>query len=153
MSYPIPKHRIDEIVSAPKVRLETQPLKVEKHGEHGAKFHIVVDLMDGPFVDLRYLGKAAFLVKPTSYDASLIVAAERVRGIGYSAVGRNNLRAKKRISAGWHQNFCDPNLPTLDPERNRHEPLPGFAPTDFGDFIYQCARLWVIDLATEEPLL
>jgi hypothetical protein len=153
MSYPYPKHRIDEIVASPKIRPETQPLRVEKHGEHGAKFQIVVDLLDGPYVDLRYLGKAAMLASPTSYDASLIVSAERVRGIGFAAVGRNNLRAKKRIPPGWHQNFCNPHLPTLDPERNRHESLPGFAPTDFGDFIHQCARLWVIDLATEEPLL
>jgi hypothetical protein len=153
MSYPIPKHRIDEIVAAPKVRPDTQPLRVERHGERGGRFQIGVDLLDGPFVDLRYLGKATVLAQPTSYDASLILAGHRVRGIGFQAVGRNNLRAKQRIPAGWHQNFCNPHVPTFDAEYNRHEALPGFAPTDFGDFIHRCARLWVIDLAAEEPLL
>lgn len=153
MSYPIPKHRIDEIVSAQKVRPETQPLKVEKHGEHGAKFQIGIDLVDGPFVDLRYLGKATTLAQPSSYDASLILAGHRVRGVGFQVVGRNNLRAKRRIKAGWHQNFCNPHVATLDPDYNRHEPLLGFAPSDFGDFIHRCAHLWVIDLAAEEPLL
>lgn len=153
MSYPIPKHRIDEIVAAPKVRPVTQPLRVEKHGEQGGKFQTAVDLMDGPYVDLRYLGKATALAQPATYDASLILAAHRVRGVGHHAVGRNNLRAKRRIPAGWHQNLCDPNLPTGHPEYNRHEPLPGFAPSDFGDFINRCARLWAIDLRAEEPLL
>jgi hypothetical protein len=153
MSYPIPKHRIDEIVTAPKARPDNQPLSVEKQGEHGAKFTVWVDLVNGQFLDLRYLGKATILTQPPSYDASLILAAHRVRGIGFNAVGRNNLRAKKRLPAGWHQNLCNPNLPTLDPEYNRHEPLRGFAPSDFGDFIRQCARLWMIDLKTEEPLL
>jgi hypothetical protein len=32
----------------------------------------------------------------------------------------------------------------------RHEPLPHFEPTDFGDFIGKCARLWTIDLQTPE---
>jgi hypothetical protein len=153
MSYPFPKHRIDEIIAAPKARQETHPLRFEKHGEHGGKFQIGIDLTDGPFVDMRYLGKATHLAQTSSYDASLILAAYRVRGIGFHAVARNNLRAKLRIPAGWHQNFCDPNLSTLDPASNRHEPLSGFAPMDFGDFIHQCARLWMIDLAAEEPLL
>lgn len=153
MSYPYPKHRIDEIVAAPKVRAENQALKVEKQGEHGGKFQVAVDLLDGPFVDVRYLGKAALLAQPPTYGASLILAAHRVRGIDYHAVGRNNLRAKRRIPPGWHQNFCHPHLSTLDPEHNRHEALRGFAPTDFEDFIRRCARLWAIDLRAEEPLL
>ena len=31
--------------------------------------------------------------------------------------------------------------------------LPGFAPTDFGNFVSLCARLWAIDLKAEEVLL
>lgn len=115
MSYPIPKHRIDEIVAAPKVRPETQPLKVEKHGEHGAKFQIVVDLMDGPFVDLRYLGKAAMLIKPTSYDASLIVAAERVRGIGFMRSGGITCAPKNEFRRAGIRTFVIPICPRLTP--------------------------------------
>lgn len=112
-----------------------------------------LDLLDGPFVELRYLGKAADHTHPPTYEAALILGAHRVRGIGHHHVGRNNLRAKQRIPAGWHQNRCDPNLPTTHPESNRHEPLPAFAPTDFRDFVTTCARLWAIDLQTEEVLL
>lgn len=153
MSYPFPKHRIDEIVGARKSLLAGQALRIERRGEHGGSFRNDAELIDGPYVDLRFLGKATHLARPSTYDSSLILAAERIRGVGYQAVGRNNLRAKRRIPAGWHQNFCDPNLPTLHSERERHEPLPGFAPTDFGDFINRCADLWKIDLPADAPLL
>jgi hypothetical protein len=153
MNYPFPKHRIDELVSAPKVVRENEQLSVERRGEAGAAFHVNLDLQDGPFVDLRYLGKAGNGAQPHTYEANLILAGYRVRGVGHHAVGRNNLRAKRRIPAGWHQNICDPNLPTVHPESNRHEPLQAFAPSDLGDFINQCARLWAIDLKAEEPLL
>ncbi len=62
------------------------------------------------------------------YDASLLLDSERVRGVGYCPVARQNFRAKLTIPAGWHQNICDPNVPTDHPEWNRHEPLPGFQP-------------------------
>lgn len=153
MNYPYPRHRIHELVCAPKVVRENERLVVERRGEHGAVFGVNLDLVDGPFVDLRYLGKAADQTEPTSFDASLILGAHRVRGVGFNHVGRNNLRAKLRIPAGWHQNFCDPNVPTVHPEANRHEALTAFAPTDFVDFIGQCARLWAIDLRREEVLL
>lgn len=153
MNYPFPKHRIDELVSAPKVARGNEKLSVERRGEAGAAFHVDLDLQEGPFVDLRYLGKAANNTQPNTYEASLILAGYRVRGVGHHAVGRNNLRAKRRIPAGWHQNICDPNLPTVHPEYNRHEPLRAFAPSDLGDFINRCARLWAIDLKAEEPLL
>ena len=77
-----------------------------------------------------------------------------MRGIGHCAVGRQNFRAKFRIPPGWHQNVCDPNVPTDDHQnRNRHDPLPGFAPSDFSDFVRKVATLWNIDLAWEEELL
>lgn len=153
MIYPYPRHRIEELVKAPKVVRENERLAVERKGEHGATFDVNLDLLDGPFVDLRYLGKAANHTQPATYEANLILGGHRVRGVGHHYVGRNNLRAKRRIPAGWHQNFCDPNRPTTHPESNRHEPMPAFAPTDFGDFVGQCARLWAIDLRTEEVLL
>jgi hypothetical protein len=153
MTYPYPRHRIHELVQAPKIVRENERLEIESKGEHGAAFGVNLDLLDGPYVELRYLGKAANHTLPATYEANLILGAFRVRGVGHNFVGRNNLRAKKRIPAGWHQNLCDPNLPTTHAEYNRHEPMPGFAPTDFGNFVGQCARLWAIDLQTEEVLL
>lgn len=153
MSYPYTRQQIHDFVTATKIVRENSPLKVEKRGERGANFDANLDLMDGPFVDLRYLGKAAQLNEPPTYESALILGGHRVRGVGHNFVGRNNLRAKQRIPAGWHQNKCDPNLPTSHAEYNRHEALPGFAPTDFGDFIGRCAALWTIDLKTPEVLV
>ena len=153
MSYPHTRHQIHELVQAPKVVRENSRLEVASFGEHGGRFDVNLDLMDGPFVDFRYLGKATDQREPAGYEANLILAGHRVRGVGHNYVGRNNLRAKQRIPAGWHQNKVDPNLPTSHVEYNRHEPLPQFAPTDFGDFINKCARLWAIDLKADEVLL
>jgi hypothetical protein len=153
MTYPYPRHRIQELVQAPKVVRENERLEIETKGEHGAAFGVNLDLLDGPYIELRYLGKAANHTQPATYEANLILGGYRVRGVGHNFVGRNNLRAKRRIPAGWHQNLCDPNLPTTHDEYNRHEALAGFAPTDFGDFVGKCARLWAIDLQAEEVLL
>jgi hypothetical protein len=153
MRYPHPKHQIDELVRAAKVLRDGEKLDVESRGETGGTFAVNLDLVAGAFIDLRYLGKAADFKTPHSYEANLIIAGHRVRGVGHCNVRRNNLRAKLRIPAGWHQNHCDPNRSTFHPEFNRHEPLPDFLPTDFSDFITRCAGFWTIDLGTEEPLL
>ncbi len=153
MPYPHSRHQILELVKTRKVARENTQLELEKQGEHGARFGVNLDMVVGSFVDLRYLGKATALDQPPTYEAALILAGHRVRGAGHSYVGRNNLRAKQRIPAGWHQNKVDPILPTFHMDYNRHDPLPHFAPTDFGDFIGRCARLWTIDLKTPEVLL
>lgn len=153
MTFPYTPVQIHELVQAPKVVRENSPLEISKQGEHGTRFDSSLDVVGGGFVDLRYLGKATDVSQPPSYEGNLILAGHRVRGVGHNYVGRNNLRAKKRIPSGWHQNRVDPNLPTTDAEYNRHEPLNNFAPTDFADFIGKCAQLWAIDLKTPEVLL
>jgi hypothetical protein len=94
-------------------------------------------LIDGGFLDMRYLGKAARIDEPATYDAAFLIANHRVRGVGYCAIARNNFRFKKRIPQGWHQNVCDPNLPTHDERQNIHQLLDGFDPKDYRDFINQ----------------
>ena len=153
MSYPHTRHQINDLVQAPKVLRENSRLEVAKFGEHGGKFEVHLDIVGRGYIDLRYLGKATDQREPASYEANLILTGHRVRGVGHNHVGRNNLRSKQRIPAGWHQNKVDPNLPTSHVEYNRHEPLPHFAPSDFGDFIGKCAWLWTIDLKTPEVLV
>ena len=153
MSYPYTRQQIHDFVQAHKAVRENTRLEVEKRGEQGAGFDVYLDLVDGPFGALRYLGKDPDHREPPTYEANLILAGHRVRGVGHNFVGRNNLRAKQRIPAGWHQNKCDPNLPTTHVEYNRHEPLLAFAPTDLGDFVSKCAALWAIDLKTPEVLV
>jgi len=152
MPYPIPSHRIHEIVRAPKCLQDGETLELTSKGPAGSGFDVMLDLIDGPYTDLRYLGKAHDLGKVDGYDASLLLAAHRVRGVGFNAVGRQRFY-RQRISAGWHQNILDPNLPTGHDDYNRHDPLPDFAPTDFKDFITKTARIWNIDLAWEETML
>lgn len=153
MSFRHPRHRIQEIVQAPKCLTEGATLEVKTRGEHGLQFDCNVDLEDGSYFDLRYLGKAARTADPSTYDASFLIDQQRVRGVGYCPVARQNFRAKLRIPAGWHQNILDPNVPTDHPEANRHEPLPNFEPADFSNFIRLTSKLWNIDLGWEADLL
>jgi len=154
MNYRYPKHQIAEIISSKKCLSDGHAVDPERKGEHGAKFDASLDLIDGPaFCPVRYIGKAGHLAEPPSYDATFLLDDMRVRGVGHCAVPRQNFRAKLRIPAGWHQNICDPNVPTDHAEWNRHEPLPEFAPTDFRDFVSKVADIWRIDLNWEGKLL
>ncbi|OAM90731.1 hypothetical protein OH491_03160 [Termitidicoccus mucosus] len=153
MNYRHPEHRIHEIVQSPKCLNDGQTFTIKSTGEHSAHFTVDLALLDGPFLDIRYTGRAGRTNIPSSYDASLLLEQQRVRGVGYCAVERQNFRAKLRIPKGWHQNICDPNVATNHPAWNRHEPLADFAPTDFSHFIQLTSNLWNIDLNREEELL
>lgn len=150
MNYPYATHQIQEFLDKPKCLPPGATLELERSGSGaGRAFEARPQLVDGPFVPLRYLGKAPVLDDPTSYDGSFLVANQRVRGVGYHEVGRGNFRFKQRIPKGWHLNVCNPNLPTNDPAQNIHHPLPEFSVTDFRDFISRTAEMWKIDLGWE----
>jgi hypothetical protein len=87
------------------------------------------------------LGKTPELENPETYDASLLLANQRVRGVGYEPIGRDRIRFKERIPKGWHLNVCDPNLRTNDPKQNTHAPLCRTSRRrDFRDFINQAGE-------------
>lgn len=148
MKYPYPPHQIVEILGKEKCLPEGETVEIEssKGSAKGRQFDTKPELIDGPFVDMRYLGKAPVVDDTKTYDASFLIAGHRVRGVGFAEIARNNLRFKKRIPKGWHLNICDPNLPTNDPKQNIHEPLPNFSVSEFKDFIQKTAKLWKIDL-------
>ena len=75
MAYPIPTHRIHEIVAAPKCLRDGEILEVTAKGPFGAGFDVTLDLIDGPYVDLRYLGKAHDAARVEGYEANLILAS------------------------------------------------------------------------------
>jgi hypothetical protein len=151
MIYPYKPHQIDEILQKEKCLPPGDTLELEKmsRGGIGRHFETRPQLVDGPFVDMRYLGKAPEVDNPASYDASFLLANQRVRGVGYEAISRHRFRFKERVPKGWHLNVLDPNLATNDPRQNVHHPLPEFKPTDFRDFINQTAKMWNIDLGWE----
>lgn len=150
MSYIYKPHQIDELLRLPKCLPSGDTLELEKMSQGaGRHFETRPQLVDGPFADMRYLGKAPELDNPESYDASFLLANQRVQGVGFNPVGRHRFRFKERMPKGWHLNVCDPNRRTNDPAQNVHKPLPEFQATDFCDFINQTATLWNIDLGWE----
>lgn len=64
MAYPYTRQHIYDLVQAPKVVRENTQLVVSGRGEAGATFDVNLDVVDGAFVDLRYLGKAADHCRP-----------------------------------------------------------------------------------------
>ena len=152
MKYPYSSHRISEMVAAPKCLREHESFAIKRHGSEGGAFDVRLDLLDGPFIDFRYIGKTHDFNDVTGSEASLLLDAYRVRGVGFNKVGRRRFY-KDRIPPGWHQNVIDPNLSTVDENSNRHNPLPDFAPVDFDDFVRKTSALWNIDLSLEERLL
>lgn len=154
MNFRYPPARIHEIASLPKtVREGQQVFPPQKKGTEGLSFRVDLDLMDGPLLDLELYGKAGVSSIVTSYDATLMLEKQRIRGIGYDATGRKNLKTKKSIPKGWHENVIDPNRPTNDPAYNDHRPLPDFEPHEFEDFTRKVAIHWNIDLNWEPVLV
>lgn len=148
MSYPHSIHQIREILAEPKCLPPGTTLDLHQHGD-SRSFDTRPELVKVGFVDMRYLGHTHAYDDPTTYHASFVLANQRVRGVDYDPVGKRNFRYKKRIPKGWHQNVCDPNLPTNHDAQNVHHPLEGFAPTEFIDFINLTAKLWNIDLGED----
>jgi len=153
MSYRFPPFRIHEIVRDEKCLTEGEVLIPPGKNSLPSSFGVNLDLVDGPFCDLRFLGKAVHLNDPSTYHTNLLLEQQRVRGIGYNPIGRQKFRSNMSIPKGWHENVCDPNAATDHPDRNRHVLLNGFEPTDYSDFIRKSAQKWNIDLGWEEGLI
>ena len=121
MSYPYKSHQIEEILQKEKCLPPGDTLELEKMSKVGIGRHFETrpQLLDGPFVDMRYLGKAPELDDPETYDASFLLANQRVRGVGYDPIGRQNFRFKKRMRR-WKSkrppkacsSLCLPRIPT-----------------------------------------
>ena len=148
MKYPYSSDQIHQILLAPKRLPEGQSIDLAKAGKGGVgrNFDSRPQLSEGGSAGIRFLGKGPLPVDPSTYDATFLLANQRVRGIGFTPVARHNLRFKKRIEQGWHLNVCDPNAPTTSPESNVHKPLSNFEVNDFLELIQKAAQMWNIDL-------
>jgi len=100
--------QINEIVGPRKILRTDQPLKFKSHGGRGKSLDAAVDLKSGTVLDLRLSVRAGRFDDPTTYEAALILADQRIRGVGYSATRRSRV-CRAWIPAGWHQNIIDPN--------------------------------------------
>jgi hypothetical protein len=124
------------------------------YGERGKKIDLQLDLKGNPtLIDLRLHVRSADSFDPEMFEAALILANERVRGIRWHATGKKRFYGKQIIPKGWHQNVIDPDLSPDHPDKNRHLPLGYFEPTDLAAFFTAAAKLWRIDLPIEESLL
>ena len=86
MPFLYPSHRIHEFIKAPKVVRDGENFTVSSKGQQGAGFDVNLDLLDGAFVDLRYLGGTHDVAVPESYKSALLLAGQRVRGVDYVPV-------------------------------------------------------------------
>ncbi len=152
MSFRYKSFQISEIAKAAKAIREGQPLTFRSYGEKSKVLDVDLDLKEGALVDLRLRVSAGRFDDPTTYEAALILADQRVRGIGYSATRRSRFY-KVRIPQGWHENAIDPNMPTRDDDRNRHESVAEIEPTDLDDFLRKACKRWNIEVPSGEPML
>lgn len=159
MSFPYTTIQIQEIVRSAKVLRRPELLQEGKdipfQSFEGGSKRLDLDL-DIPgqssIISMRFHVRGPVVNNPETYEAALILANERVRGIGWSATGKKRLYGKQVIPKGWHQNVLDPNLPKGHSDINRHLPLDNFQPTDLSDFFVKAAGVWHIDLAIEKGL-
>jgi hypothetical protein len=151
MPFRFPSHRINEIAGAPKKALTAKP-GFEKYGESGRRLEIPLELVGGTLVNLKVKVTAGVLNDPTTFGAALILDNTRIRGVDYCAVERRRY-FKVAIPKGWHHNLIDPNLPSSDPDSNRHEGLSDFQVDDLHGFVRSISKLWNIDFGYEETLL
>jgi hypothetical protein len=147
-----PSDRLQKLFKAQKRLREGSELKWKDEGTRGKSLKLLLDMVDGPFVDFILHASAGNLTDPTTYRAALVLEGERVRGVDYNNIERSKFY-RGYIAKGWHENIIDPNLASTDLNRNRHLAIENFAPTDLTDFLRKLCHLWHIDLAFEEDLL
>jgi hypothetical protein len=159
--YPFTKEQIRQIVLSEKLPRDWSPSGFKKYvvkevdEKKSARPTVsmegrwMLDLASRQLVQLRFFVKAGIVSDATTYDDSLILENQRVRGVGYSLVERRRFY-KVCVPRGWHENLDDPNLPPNDEASNIHKPLPDFSPTDLIDFTRQVARMWNIVLPSDD---
>jgi hypothetical protein len=159
MSFPFRTDQIRDIVTTSKVlrRPEqlsaSEPVPFLKYGDRGKRIDLALDLPDGQsFIDLRFHVHAPVFDNPETFEAALILANQRVRGVGWHATGKKRFY-RLAIPRGWHQNVIDPNLPPGHDNYNRHLPLTHFDPIDLAAFFAKTAKLWNLELPLKEGLL
>jgi hypothetical protein len=160
LNYPYTTNQIREIVSGgkalrrPELLVKGKPLPFQSHGTRGRKIDLDLELTKGStLLDLRFHVRASIVDSPETFEAALILAHQRVRGIGWHATGKKRFYGRQIIPKGWHQNVIDPNLEPNGTDRNRHVPIKDFEPSDLAAFFMEAAKLWHINLPIEETLL
>lgn len=158
-TYPFTTVQIREIVEAPKSLRHPEFLyrgkdfAFDRYGDRGRRIELWLDVSNPASVlDLKLHIRGSVVDDPETFEAALLLAGRRVRGIGWHATGKKRFY-KQAIPKGWHQNILDPNAAVGSDRDNRHDPLISFEPTDLADFLMKAADLWKISLPIERSLL
>lgn len=72
MNFRFSSAQIHEIVQAAKVLVAGQSIVPEKKGKDGLRFQAFVELAEGSYLDLRYLGSAGLGKDPKTYEGGLL---------------------------------------------------------------------------------
>ena len=120
--------------------------------DRAIKLEVEIEMIDEERIPMVLQAYTTDRTDPASFHAVFIVHGQRLRGVDFDPVGRRK-GYKVRIPKGWHQNVCDPNLPSRNDMDNEHQALEDFEPSDFLDFLRRVARMWNIDLWEQEQLL
>jgi hypothetical protein len=128
-----------------------EPIPFQELGEKGRRIDMLLDLVEGPLVDLRFHVRGGIFDNPETYESSLLLSGQRIRGIGWNPTARKRFY-KEKIPAGWHENLMDPNRDLGSDDYNRHLPLIDFKVVDLTDFFMKTAKHWNIELNLEEEL-
>ena len=152
--FPLSSARIRDVLQAPKrIVKDIHDVLIHAHsGVKGIEFRIEVEMMDEGYLPMQLIGRATDPTDPQTYHIVLTAHGERLRGVDYQRLAKRK-GYKIKIPAGWHQNVCDPNLPSRNDEDNRHDAMPDFRPADFLDFVRKVAAKWKIDLGEKDELL
>ena len=153
MRFPYTKTQIQGAVDARKHPRDWEPVTFEKSGERSRRCDMPLEREDGRDDRLRLVVRAGLLENPQSYQSSLLLEDQKIRGIDYHPIERR--RFYREVSPkGWHEDRIDPNL--AKDEKGQHErvSLPDFSPIDPVDFLRKSCQRWNIDLPpTDESLL
>jgi len=124
-----------------------------RYKDLGLKYDLPLYLADEQyFVPMCIKVSAGLIDDPTTFEAAFILDNVRVRGVGYSPISKKRFY-RVTLRKGWHQNIIDPNIPSEDPNQNRHDALADWSVTDLEDFFLKVCELWNIDSGLERGLL
>ncbi|MFT5108352.1 MAG: hypothetical protein ACI9UA_003996 [Pseudoalteromonas tetraodonis] len=152
MRFPYSKSQIHAAVDTKKHPRDWEPVRFEKSGENSRRSDTALEREDGKEDRLRLTVRGR-MDKPLSYQSSLLLEDQKIRGIDHHAVERR--RFYREVSPkGWHEDVIDPNLVPGEKGHHQRIPLPDFGPSDLMDFLRKACQRWNIELPpTDDALL
>src|SRR5205823_4956868 len=81
-----------------------EPVPFQELGDKGRRIDVLLDLVEGPLLYLRFRVPAPVFDNTETYDVVLLLSGQRIRGIGWLLIGRRRFY-RQTIPLGWHENI------------------------------------------------